>query len=53
MNGDQQLFFAMYKSKQREEAIQAGFYDGRFKTKTQVSKKHKAPKYKHKLTEAC
>ena len=53
MNSDQERIFSMSKSKQREESIQAGFYDGRFKTKIQVSKKHKSPKYKHKFTELC
>tara|TARA_R110000737_G_C14569235_1_gene483801 strand:- start:1153 stop:1317 length:165 start_codon:yes stop_codon:yes gene_type:complete len=39
------------KSYVREQMIEHGAYDGRFKEKTFVSKKHKKVKYKHKLTQ--
>lgn len=41
----------MYKASQREIAISAGFYDGRFKNRVEVPKKHKPIKHKHKIFE--
>jgi hypothetical protein len=43
--------FNMYKASQRETAICAGFYDGRFKNRVEVPKKHKPVKHKKKLFE--
>ena len=34
------------KSQNRQDAIEEGFYDGRFKTKSIPLKKHKENKYK-------
>ncbi len=39
----------MYKALQREVAISEGFYDGRFKNRVEVPKKHKPIKHKKKL----
>tara|TARA_B110000977_G_C10610604_1_gene312061 strand:- start:288 stop:443 length:156 start_codon:yes stop_codon:yes gene_type:complete len=39
------------KSFVRDQMIEHGAYDGRFKEKTFTSKKHKKVKYKHKLTQ--
>lgn len=38
----------MYKAMQREVAIGDGFYDGRFRSRVEVPKKHKPIKHKKK-----
>lgn len=43
------ILFNMSKSSQREKAKAAGFYDGRFRTRKVISKKHKDPKHKDKI----
>lgn len=45
------ILLNMSKSSQREEAKADGFYDGRFRHRIIESKKHKGPKYKHRITE--
>ena len=37
------------KKAQRKSAIEQGYYDGRFKTKTEIPKKFKKEKYKKDL----
>ena len=37
------------KSSQRKSAIKQGFYDGRFKEKSETLKKFKKEKYKNKI----
>lgn len=37
------------KAISRKYAIEAGFYDGRFKTKVEIPKKYKKPKYKKNI----
>ena len=43
--------FNYSKSQERERAKEAGFFDGRFKTKVVTPKTKKAPKHKHKSIE--
>jgi hypothetical protein len=40
-----------YKKIQRDIAIEAGFYDGRFQEKKVVAKPHKKEKYKNYLNQ--
>jgi len=37
------------KSRVRQEALDGGYYDGRFRTKTIPNKKHKDGKYKKRF----
>ena len=39
----------MRKARVREEAMEAGFADGRFRTRSVQDKRYKKPKYKHKF----
>ena len=41
------------KAKQRLDRIANGYNDRRFKNKVETSKKHKQPKYKHKIFDPC
>ena len=45
------ILFNMYKASQREVAKDAGFYDGRFKSRVVESKKHKQEKHKKRITD--
>jgi len=51
MEKPNKTLFNMSKSTQRENAKDAGFYDGRFRHRVVESKKHKAPKYKGKFVD--
>lgn len=45
----EKTLYNMCKASQREDAKNAGFYDGRFRTRSVVMKKFKKPKHKSKL----
>jgi hypothetical protein len=49
MEKEEKILFNMSKSTQRENAKDAGFYDGRFRHRVVESKKRKSPKYKKRL----
>jgi hypothetical protein len=40
--------FQMAKAKERERAVEDGFYDGRYRTKVQKDKKKEQKKYQNK-----
>ena len=42
---------SLARGSHREAVIDSGGYDGRFKTRVEKPKKHRDPKYKHKLYE--
>jgi len=41
----------MQKAKVRKDALEAGFADGRFRTRTVEDKRYKKPKHKNKADE--
>lgn len=49
MKSFKEIMFNYSKSQERERAKEAGFFDGRFKTKVVTPKTKKPPKHKHKL----
>lgn len=42
---------SLIKKDKREDMLDAGAYDGRFKSKVICDKKHKKPKYKNQIFE--
>jgi hypothetical protein len=49
MNKDQKAIFKGTKGVDREARKKAGYFDGRFAPRVVESKKHRKPKYKHKI----
>lgn len=49
MKTSEKILYNMSKATQREAAKSAGFYDGRFKTRSVMMKKFKKPRHKSKI----